>query len=86
MVDTRPLRHHDFRLLFAGQTVTYVGSWVTYVAIPFQVFQLTRSPVAVGLLSLAELAPLLATARSAGRWRTRWTAARWSAPPRPACC
>jgi MFS family permease len=66
VVDTRPLRRRDFRLLYAGQTVTYVGSWVTYVAIPFQVFQLTRSPVAVGLLSLAELVPLLLTALVGG--------------------
>jgi MFS family permease len=70
VVDTRPLRHRDFRLLYAGQTVTYtvtyVGSWVTYVAIPFQVYQLTRSPLAVGLLSLAELVPLLLTALIGG--------------------
>jgi len=66
VVDTRPLRHREFRLLYVGQTVTYVGSMVTYVAIPYQVFQLTRSPLAVGLLGLAELVPLVLTALVGG--------------------
>ena len=66
VVDTRALRHRDFRLLFAGQSVTYLGSMITYVAVPYQVFQLTRSPLVVGLLSLAELGPLLLTALVGG--------------------
>jgi MFS family permease len=66
VVDTRALRHRDFRLLFAGQSITYLGSMITYVAVPYQVFQLTRSPLAVGLLSLAELGPLLLTALVGG--------------------
>ncbi len=51
-VDLRPLRHRDFRLLFWGQLVSYLGSQVTLVAVPFQVYQLTHAPVAVGLLGL----------------------------------
>jgi len=66
VVDTRPLRRREFRLLFIGQTITFAGSMITYVAIPFQVYQLTRSPLAVGLLSLAELVPLLLTALVGG--------------------
>jgi Transmembrane secretion effector len=65
-VDSKPLRHRDFRLLYLGQTVSFAGSMITYVAIPFQVFHLTRSPLAVGLLGLAELAPLLLTALVGG--------------------
>jgi MFS family permease len=61
-VELGPLRRHrDFRLLSVGQTVSFTGSMITYVAIPFQVYQLTRSSLAVGLLGMAELAPLLAT-------------------------
>lgn len=41
--------------------VSFTGSMITYVAIPFQVYQLTRSSLMVGLLGVAELAPLLAT-------------------------
>jgi MFS family permease len=62
-MDLGPLRRHrDFRLLFFGQGVSFFGSMVTYVAVPFQVYQLTGSSLAVGLLGLAELAPLLVTA------------------------
>lgn len=66
-IDIGPLRRHrDFRLLFAGQAVSFFGSMVTYVAIPYQVFQLTGSSLLVGLLGLAELAPLLVTALVGG--------------------
>ncbi|MCU0283932.1 MAG: MFS transporter [Candidatus Nanopelagicales bacterium] len=59
-MDLRPLRHsRDFRWLFASGLVTYLGSMVTYVALPFQVAELTGSFVAVGLIGLAELVPLV---------------------------
>lgn len=62
-IDVGPLRRHrDFRLLFVGQGVSFFGSMLTYVAIPYQAFQLTGSSLVVGLLSLAELGPLLVTA------------------------
>lgn len=59
----RPLRRHrDFRLLFTGQALSFFGSEVTYVALPYQIFQLTHSTLAVGLVSLAEFVPLMLTA------------------------
>jgi MFS family permease len=62
-IDTGPLRRHrEYRLLFAGQAFSFFGAMLTYVAIPYQVYQLTGSSLAVGLLSLAELVPLLFTA------------------------
>ena len=62
-VDVAPLRRHrDFRLLFVGQGVSYFGSMITYVALPYQAYQLSGSSLVVGLLSLAELLPLLVTA------------------------
>ena len=55
-MDIGPLRRHrDYRFLFAGQALSFFGSMVTYVAVPYQVFQLTGSSLAVGLLSLAAL-------------------------------
>ena len=66
-IDLGPLRRHrDFRLLFVGQGVSLAGSMITYVAIPFQVYELTGSTLAVGLLGIVELAPLLATALLGG--------------------
>jgi MFS family permease len=61
-MDLRPLRHRDYRFLYSAQFVSFMGSMVTYVALPYQVFALTGSSLAVGLLGLAELAPLLVTA------------------------
>ncbi len=62
-IDVGPLRRHrDFRLLFAGQAVSFFGSMITFVAVPYQAYQLTGSSLVVGLLSLAELGPLLVMA------------------------
>ncbi len=59
-MDVTPLRtSRDFRIIFASGLVTYLGSMITYVALPFQVAQLTGSFVAVGLIGLAELVPLI---------------------------
>jgi MFS family permease len=66
-MDIGPLRRHrDYRLLFAGQALSFFGSMVTYVAVPYQVYQLTGSSLAVGLLSLAALVPLLVSALIGG--------------------
>jgi MFS family permease len=59
-VDVTPLRvSRDFRLLFFGQSVTFFGSMMTFVALPWHVYQLTKSSLAVGLLGVAEFVPIL---------------------------
>jgi MFS family permease len=59
-VDTTPLREsRDFRLLFWAGTVFYLGGMVTYVALPYQLYQLTGSNFAVGALGIVELVPLV---------------------------
>ena len=59
-MDTRPLREsRDFRLLFVAGTVFYLGAMVSYVAIPFQIYDLTGSNFAVGAVGLVELVPLI---------------------------
>jgi hypothetical protein len=58
-VDTRPLRHREFRNLWLGQAVSTLGGAIGTVAIPYQVYALTHSTALVGLLGLAELIPLL---------------------------
>ena len=59
-VDTRPLRRHrDFRLLWIGQAIAFMGSMVTAVAVPYQVYQLTHSTLAVGALELVAFLPLV---------------------------
>ena len=54
MIDLAPLRQHrDFRLLFTGRFLTMAGNAVATTAASWQVFGLTRSSLAVGLLTLA---------------------------------
>ncbi|MDP8937231.1 MAG: MFS transporter [Actinomycetota bacterium] len=58
--DLSPLREsRDYRLLFAGGGVSYLGRQLTVVAIPFQVYLLTGSSLAVGLTGLAAVGPLI---------------------------
>ncbi|PYS82533.1 MAG: MFS transporter [Acidobacteria bacterium] len=58
-LDVTPLREsRDFRLLFAGQAVSFFGSMMTFVALPVQMYGLTRSSVAVGLLGVTEFVPI----------------------------
>ena len=45
-----PLRHRDFRLLWTGQTLTLLGSFVSNIAYPFQVLQLGGSALELGTL------------------------------------
>ena len=52
-------KHRDYRLLYIGQLVSTFGSLITYVAVPYQVFKLTHSSLAVGMLGAAQLVPLL---------------------------
>lgn len=60
-VDIRPLREsRDFRLLFLGQLVSLLGSNLTVVAVPYQVYRETHSSLWVGLASLYQL-PFLIT-------------------------
>src|SRR5215471_15147874 len=60
LLNLTPLRkHRDYRLLYTGQLVSMFGSMITYVAVPYQVFELTHSSLVVGMLGTAQLVPLL---------------------------
>lgn len=60
LADLTPLRESpDFRRLWLGQLVSFIGTMLTMVAVPYQVFLLTDSSLAVGLTSLAQMVPLL---------------------------
>ena len=60
VVDVTPLREAPgFRWLFFGFFFVQGGRQLTVVAVPYQVFELTGSTLAVGLLGLAQLVPLL---------------------------
>ena len=59
-IDLRPLREcRDYRLLWSGQLVSALGRQITVVAIPFQVYALSRSTLAVGLIGAAQVVPFV---------------------------
>lgn len=59
--DISPLRQSPaFRRLWVGSTLSSLGSSLTRFAIPLQVYNLTRSPLAVGIIGVAEMVPTLA--------------------------
>lgn len=59
-VDITPLREsRDFRRLWVGTGISAIGSQITTVAIPFQLYELTGSTLLVGMLGLAALVPLV---------------------------
>jgi MFS family permease len=58
-IDTRPLRIKDFRRLVVGQGLGFVGSMLTQVAVPVQVYAISHSSLMVGLVSFVGLIPLI---------------------------
>ena len=59
-IDISPLKkYRDYRNLWSAGLVTYLGSMITYVALPFQLKELTGSYVAVGILGIIEIVPLI---------------------------
>jgi MFS family permease len=59
-IDFSPLKKYpDFRRLWLAGLISYFGSMFTYVALPFQVKELTNSYLAVGLIGLVEIIPLV---------------------------
>ncbi len=59
-IDLSPLRNYpNYRWLYLGQMISFFGSMITYVAIPFQMYELTHSTVHVGMLGIVQLIPLV---------------------------
>ena len=60
LLDITPLRRsRDYRALISGLGVSVLGNQLTTVAVPFQVYAITRSSLMVGLVSLTQLFPLI---------------------------
>ena len=52
-----PLRHRDFRLFWTGLLLSSVGSQFTQVAMAWQIYELTNSPLQIGLIGLVRAVP-----------------------------
>ncbi|HSZ47890.1 MAG TPA: MFS transporter, partial [Streptosporangiaceae bacterium] len=67
LADLSPLRESPaFRRLWVGTTLSSVGGALTNFAVPLQVYDMTRSPFAVGAIGVAELVPILVIALPGG--------------------
>jgi len=72
-IDITPLREsREFRLLQFGQLISLTGRQVTVVALSIQVYLLTQSSFAVGLISLVQIPPLAFFAIWGGTWADRF--------------
>jgi MFS family permease len=68
----RALRHRNFRLFFAGQTISLIGTWMTRIATAWLVYKLTHSALLLGTVSFAGQIPTFLVAPFAGVWIDRW--------------
>lgn len=59
-INISPLtKYRDYRLLFIGQMISHLGTMVSYMAVPYQMYELTRSTAMVGALGLVQLGPVV---------------------------
>jgi MFS family permease len=68
----RALRHRNYRLFFAGQSISLAGGELTSFATVWMVYRLTHSPVMLGLVGFFGRAPAAALAPVAGVLVDRW--------------
>ena len=69
LIDLSPLRaSRDYRLLFFGQLVSFFGSMMTFIVVPWQMYQLTESSAMVGYIYLVEFVPMVVLAFLGGVW------------------
>ncbi|HEX9787885.1 MAG TPA: MFS transporter [Candidatus Binatia bacterium] len=52
-----PLRHRDFRVLWFGLLLSSVGSQFTQVAMAWQIYEITDSPLQIGMIGLVRAVP-----------------------------
>src|SRR5678815_1020650 len=68
----RSLRHRNYRLFFAGQSLSLIGTWMTQVATSWLVYRMTSSAWLLGLVGFAGQIPAFFIVPFAGVWVDRW--------------
>jgi MFS family permease len=69
---TRAFRSRNYRLFFAGQGVSLIGTWMTRVAASWLMYRMTRSAALLGVAGFASQIPSLIVGPVAGVWIDRW--------------
>ncbi len=67
----RAFRHRNYRLFFAGQAISLVGTWMQQVAQAWLVLELTHDPIWLGIVAAAQFIPVMVLGLFAGRRRRR---------------
>jgi MFS family permease len=68
----RALKHRNYRLFFAGQGTSLIGTWITRLATSWLVYRLTGSAAMLGVVGFAGQIPTFFLAPFAGVWVDRW--------------
>lgn len=53
----RALRHRNYRLFFTGQTISMIGTWMQDIAINWLIYELTGSPLMIGMVNFCSKIP-----------------------------
>jgi MFS family permease len=68
----RSFRYRNYRLYFAGQSISLIGTWIQRIATPWLVYHLTNSPFLLGLVGFAGQIPTFILAPFTGVMSDRW--------------
>jgi MFS family permease len=68
----RALRSRNYRLFFAGQSISLVGTFLSQIATAWLVYRLTGSALYLGTVAFAGQIPLFFLSPVAGVWVDRW--------------
>src|SRR5262245_42894354 len=66
------LRQRNFGLLWFGGLISFIGDWVTLVALPIYIYNLTGSVLATGGMWMAMMLPSVLLGSVAGVYVDRW--------------
>jgi len=68
----RALRHRNFQLFFAGQSISVIGTWMTRLATSWLVYRMTHSALLLGVVSFSGQIVSFLLGPFAGVWVERW--------------
>ena len=66
------MEHRDFRYFIAGQSISFIGTWMQRTAQQWLVYTLTDSALLLGLLGVCQFAPMLLFSLPAGVYADRY--------------
>ncbi len=68
----RAFGYRNYRLFFAGQGTSLIGTWMQQIAMSWLVYRLTGSPALLGVIAFVTMAPVFFVASVAGVFVDRW--------------